>query len=175
MIRVAVVDNNPLARSGVLKRLRAEIDVNVLAEYVAGHRGAGLRCRDVDIAIVDMQRPRLSGLDGLSTKPADERPMAILLSAHDSFAVCAFELEVVNYRLKPIDNERFSKAIDHVRRSLGSETKEWLIKWFTLRIGSRMCFVAVDGIVWVVDGLALRTGLWLHLMARRSTTAHRTA
>lgn len=153
MIRVAVVDDEPLARNGVLTRLRAERDVEVVAECVDGHGLAGLRRRDVDVAIVDVQMPGLGGLDGLAAIPADERPLAILLTAHDSFAVRAFELEAVDYLLKPIDDERFTEAIDRVRRSLGRETKEALVKRFAIRIGSRMCFVDVDDIAWIeADG-----------------------
>jgi two-component system LytT family response regulator len=81
MIRVAVVDDEPLARSGVLTRLRAEPDITVVAECHDGDALAALRKDAVDVAFVDVQMPGLSGLDALATIPAAERPLAILLTA----------------------------------------------------------------------------------------------
>jgi two-component system LytT family response regulator len=153
MIRVAVVDDEPLARNGVLTRLRAQADVEVVAECADGHALAGLRRRHVDVAIVDVQMPGLSGLDGLAAIPADERPLAILLTAHDSFALRAFELDAVDYLLKPIDDERFNEAIDRVRRVLGHGVGDGQLRRFAIRIGARTCFVEVDDIVWIeADG-----------------------
>ena len=153
MIRVAVVDDEPLARNGVLTRLRAAADVEVVAECADGHALAHLRRRDVDVAFVDVQMPGLSGLDGLAAIPADERPLAILLTAHDSFALRAFELGAVDYLLKPIDDERFNEAIDRVRRALGRGASDGQVKRFPIRIGSRTCFVNVDDIAWIeADG-----------------------
>jgi two-component system LytT family response regulator len=153
MIRVAVVDDEPLARNGVLTRLRAENDVEVVAECADGHALSELRRCDVDVAIVDVQMPGLSGLDGLAAIPANERPLAILLTAHDSFALRAFELDAVDYLLKPIDDERFCEAIDRVRRALGRVASDGEVKRFPIRIGSRTRFVDVDDIVWIeADG-----------------------
>jgi two-component system LytT family response regulator len=122
MIRVAVVDDEPLARNGVLTRLRAENDVEVVAECADGHALSELRRCDVDVA-------------------------------HDSFALRAFELDAVDYLLKPIDDERFCEAIDRVRRALGRVASDGEVKRFPIRIGSRTRFVDVDDIVWIeADG-----------------------
>ncbi|MDE1895048.1 MAG: response regulator transcription factor [Xanthomonadaceae bacterium] len=167
MIRVAVVDDEPLACSGILTRLRAEIDVEVVVECADGHALAKLRRRDVDVAIVDVQMPGLSGLDGLAAIPAGDRPLAILLTAHDSFALRAFELAAVDYLLKPIDDERFSEAIDRARRALGRGVSDRQVKRFPIRVGSRTCFVDADDIVWVeADGdyVALHADGHRHLL-----------
>lgn len=167
MIRVAVIDDEPLARRGVLSRLRTERDVQVITECADGHALARLRRRDVDVAIVDVQMPGLSGLDGLASIPAGERPLAILLTAHDRFALRAFELEAVDYLLKPIDDDRFSEAIDRVRRALGRGIRQAELKRFSIRIGSRTSFVDVDEVVWIeADGdyAALHAGGQRHLL-----------
>jgi len=153
MIRVAVVDDEPLARSGVLSRLRAEPDVAVVAECHDGHALAALRRADVDVAFVDVQMPGLSGLDALAAIPPAERPLAILLTAHDTFALRAFELNAVDYLLKPIDDERFAEAIDRARRQLShTVTSSWPER-FSIRIGTRLSFVDVADITWIeADG-----------------------
>lgn len=153
MIRVAVVDDEPLARRGVLARLRAMRDMRVVAECADGHALASLRRRDVDVAIVDVHMPGLGGLDGFAAIPPGERPLMVLLTAHDSFAVRAFELDAVDYLLKPIDDERFIEAMGRVRRMLGREARRGSVERFVIRIGARQCFVDVDEIAWIeADG-----------------------
>jgi len=153
MIRVAVVDDEPLARSGVLARLRAEDDVTVVTECVDGHGMAALRKDRIDLAILDVQMPGMDGLEGLAAIPRDERPLAVLLTAHDSFAVRAFELEAVDYLLKPLDDERFAEAIERVRRKLGRDRRAPAVDRFGIRVGSRLSFVDVADVTWIeADG-----------------------
>lgn len=153
MIRVAIVDDEPLARSGVLARLRGEGDVMVVEECTDGHALAALRSDHVDLAIVDVQMPGMSGLDGLAAIPRGARPLAILLTAHDSFAIRAFELEAVDYLLKPIDDERFAEALARVRRKLDRDARPAPVERFAIRLGSRLSFVPVDDVTWIeADG-----------------------
>lgn len=153
MIRVAVVDDEPLARSGVLVRLRGAADVTVVEECRNGLELAALRRDRVDLAIVDVEMPGMSGLDGLAAIPRAERPLAVLLTAHDSFAVRAFELEAVDYLLKPIDDERFGEALERVRRKLGRDLRPAVAERFTIRVGSRLSFIEVDAVTWIeADG-----------------------
>ncbi|QDE41746.1 response regulator transcription factor [Luteibacter pinisoli] len=153
MIRVAVVDDEPLARSGVLARLRGEADITVVEECRNGLELASLRRDRVDLAIVDVEMPGMSGLDGLAVIPRAERPLAVLLTAHDSFAVRAFELEAVDYLLKPLDDERFGEALERVRRKLGRDLRPPVAERFTIRVGSRLSFIEVDAVTWIeADG-----------------------
>jgi two-component system LytT family response regulator len=167
MIRVAVVDDEPLARSGVLARLRGEADVTVVAECRNGLELAALRRDRVDLAIVDVEMPGMSGLDGLAAIPRAERPLAVLLTAHDSFALRAFELEAVDYLLKPIDDERFAEALDRVRRKLGHGARAPVTERFTIRVGARLSFVEVGDVTWIeADGdyVALHANGQRHLL-----------
>ncbi|MET0937457.1 MAG: LytTR family DNA-binding domain-containing protein [Luteibacter sp.] len=169
MIRVAVIDDEPLARRGVVARLAAEADVTVVAEGVDGHALAGLRRSAVDVVIVDVQMPGLSGLDGLAAIPVAERPLAILLTAHDSFAVRAFELNAIDYLLKPVDDERFAESIDRARRQLGRQNKpaDTVVERFAIRVGTKLSFVDARDVEWIeADGdyAALHAGGQRHLL-----------
>ena len=146
MIRVAVVDDEPLARRGVIARLRSEADVSVVHECTDGAGLARLRRADVDLVIVDVQMPGLSGLEALESIPRSERPLAILLTAHDSFAVQAFGLEAIDYLLKPIDDERFAESIDRARRHLGRPPGISLMTRFSVRVGMKLSIVPVDDV-----------------------------
>ncbi|HSX62068.1 MAG TPA: LytTR family DNA-binding domain-containing protein [Tahibacter sp.] len=161
MIRVAVVDDEPLARSGVVARLSVHGDVALAGEYGDAPAAlAGLRARPVDLVVVDVQMPGMSGIDLLAALP--QRPLAILLTAHDTFAVQAFALNAVDYLLKPVDDMRFTEALQRARQRLASSTSvphaatavqpaERLR--FPVRIGRRTVFVDIADVDWIgADG-----------------------
>lgn len=183
MIRVAVVDDEPLARSGVIVRLAAyPDDVVVACEYADGATAAaGLGANPVDLVFIDVQMPGMNGLDVLAALPVSQRPLAILLTAHESFAVRAFALNAVDYLLKPIDDERFVEALERARQALAwrglgqsatvapgnnEDRTKWLSR-FTVRIGRREVFIDVDDVAWIqADGdyATLHVGESAHLL-----------
>lgn len=163
-MRVAIIDDEPLARSGLRARLCAHADLQVAAEYADGLAAIeGLRASPVDLAFVDVQMPGASGLDVLASLPESMRPMAILLTAHDGFAVRAFALRAIDYLLKPVDDARFEEALDRAR-----EIQRWramqkhapvsapvaaYARRFEVRVGRRVRYVDVDAIAWIeADG-----------------------
>ncbi|MGO1000224.1 LytR/AlgR family response regulator transcription factor [Lysobacter sp. CA196] len=172
MMRVAVVDDEPLARSGVIARLAGCNDVVVDGEYVDGPSAlAGLQARMPDLVFIDVQMPGMTGLEVLAALPPTRRPLAILLTAHDSFAVQAFALNAVDYLLKPIDELRFAEALERARRLLALHSSAtaaetpggsvsagfvsepaWATR-FSVRVGRRSLFVATADIDWIeADG-----------------------
>jgi two-component system, LytTR family, response regulator len=102
----------------------------------------------------------MDGLKVLSTLKPEERPMAILLTAYDQFALQAFTLDVVDYLLKPIDDDRFDEALERAYRALpyrrsapAGVPKESFTQMFTVRVGSRQVFVRTVDISWIeADG-----------------------
>ncbi|ALN80736.1 LytR/AlgR family response regulator transcription factor [Lysobacter antibioticus] len=167
MMRVAVVDDEPLARSGVIARLASCSDVMVDGEYADGPSAlVGLEQRRPDLVFIDVQMPGMTGLEVLAALPPTCRPLAILLTAHDSFAVQAFALNAVDYLLKPVDELRFAEALERARRLLawhaggtaaqtpGGAVAEpaWPTR-FSVRVGRRSLFVATADIDWIeADG-----------------------
>lgn len=164
MIRVCVVDDEPLARRGVVSLLAAFDDLEVTAEYEDGNAAlAGMLARPPDIAFMDVQMPGMSGLDVLAALPPERRPLSILLTAYDSFAVSAFALNAVDYLLKPVDDLRFTEAIARARRLLrlrvmddaraASIAPARHLQKFQVRIGHRTLFINVDHVQWIgADG-----------------------
>ena len=113
-LRTLIVDDEPLARAGLSDYLGR---LDWLEE--AGQCANGLEAldflgeRDVDLLLLDIQMPGLGGLDLLRT--LDRPPAVILTTAHPDFALEGFELDVVDYLLKPIAFPRFLKAVLRVR------------------------------------------------------------
>lgn len=167
MIRVGIIDDEPLAREGVAARLAEHADIEVVAQYSDGVAAlTGLRLSPPDLIFVDVQMPGLSGLEVLGALPAAQRPLAILLTAHAQFALQAFALNAVDYLLKPVDRERFIEALDRARQMLewrrrdagthearDPEPGARAASRFAVRIGRRELYVGADDIEWIhADG-----------------------
>ena len=115
-LTVMLADDEPLARDYLLQLLEQQAEVDVLGMFKNG--GEVLRaCREAapDLLILDIEMPGLSGFDVVKRLQADEMPRVIFATAYDSYAVEAFDLNAVDYLLKPFDGERFRVAIEKAR------------------------------------------------------------
>lgn len=155
-LRVALIDDEPLARLGLRARLAEHPGFECVAEFGDGASArAGLADARPDLLIVDVQMPGFSGLDLLALWPAPERPLALLHTAHAQHALRAFELQVVDYLLKPLDDERLAEALGRARaawqaRALGlggapAATRQR----FELRAGRQRLFVDDEALAWI--------------------------
>lgn len=159
-MRVAVVDDEPLARLGVLTRLRVHSDLSLYGEFAdATAAFAAFSADPPDLAFVDVQMPGKNGLELLTALPMEKRPLAILLTAHDRFAVEAFALNALDYLLKPIDEQRFAEALERARRQMALRPVTSVVRAtsyverFSVRVGNRDILVAVREIEWIsADG-----------------------
>jgi len=162
MIRVAIIDDEPLARLAVRVRLEARPAFAIVAEYGDGDdAAAGLPALRPDLVFLDVDMPGKSGLDVLAGLPPAARPMAILLTAYDNFAVQAFALAALDYLLKPVDDERFDEALERAQRNYAYQHRQGDAppvpaappRAFTVRVGARTVIVDSADIDWIeADG-----------------------
>src|SRR5260370_26087524 len=122
-IRTLIVDDEPLARQGVRVFLADESDVEVVGESADGAEAVKMigQLRP-QLVILDVQMPRLNGFKVLEALPADQMPIVIFTTAHDEHAIRAFEVNAVDYLLKPFKPARFKKALQRAREQLGART-----------------------------------------------------
>ena len=117
LLRAIVVDDEPLARRGVIARLAREPDVRVVAECATGRDAvATIRRERPDVVFLDVQMPGLDGFGVIAELDAGELPLVVFLTAYDEHALRAFAAHATDYLLKPIDDARFREALAHVRR-----------------------------------------------------------
>lgn len=117
-LRVLVCDDELMARKRVLRLLGELAGVEATIECENGEQVlARLKEDEVDIAILDVNMPGMSGIETVLAMP-EERPYIVFLTAHPEHAVKAFEVGAVDYVLKPIDDARLSKAIERARAFL---------------------------------------------------------
>lgn len=173
MMRVLVVDDEPLARGGVRARLAAHPDVQLVGEAEDGEDAlARIRSVRPDLVFMDVQMPGLDGLAALRRLPPAERPLSILLTAYDQFALGAFEIQALDYLLKPVDDERFREALDRARaalrlRATGEAVRPAYARRFTVRTGQRIAVIDADEIDWIEasdDYAGLHVGPRVHLL-----------
>ena len=125
MLRVAIVDDEPIARMRLRRLLSARLDVEVVGDYPNGRALVnGLVKQSIDVLLLDVSMPEIDGFATLSLLPKP-LPAIIFVTAHSNYAVHAFDAEAVDYLLKPVSQERLDQAMDRaakVLRNPGSAT-----------------------------------------------------
>lgn len=110
MIKVIIIDDEPLARSIVKEYLMAYPDMQVLAECNDGFAGVkAIQEHRPDLIFLDIQMPKINGFEMLEL--LEQKPSVIFTTAFDEYALKAFEQHAVDYLLKPYSEERFEQAI----------------------------------------------------------------
>jgi two-component system, LytTR family, response regulator len=121
-IRTIVVDDVELARERV-KILLDNLDVEVVAECANGREAiraiGGIK---PDLVFLDVQMPKVGGFEVIEAVGVEEMPAVIFMTAYDEYALRAFEVNAVDYLLKPFDEERLRKAVVRARRTIEGRT-----------------------------------------------------
>lgn len=157
MVRTLIVDDERLARQKIRTFLEARGDVTIVGEAANVDEAIAAVTREKpDLVLLDIQMPGGDGFDVLSTNP----PAVIFITAHNDYAVRAFEVAAVDYLLKPFDRKRFNQAID---RAIKAKPRDLQASFFTVRKRDRTLFIAVKDVDWIeAEGKYLR----LHVRER---------
>jgi two-component system LytT family response regulator len=114
MIKVILIDDEPLAVSVVREYLKYHTDFEIVGECHNGFEGIkSIQLHQPDLIFLDVQMPKINGFEMLEV--TDHRPHVIFTTAFDQYAIKAFELNAIDYLLKPFNRERFDKAIGKFR------------------------------------------------------------
>lgn len=178
-IRVVIADDEPYVREGLREFLDLESDVEIVAACPDGPATVSAIGRDrPDVVFLDVRMPGLDGFEVLDRVPAGSSPLVVFVTAHDDYALEAFDVHAVDYLLKPFDRERVARAMGRVRERLdggldplverrlraameaiarrGRESEQIVV-----HIGTRTVLVDVEEIDWIeADGnyVRLRSG-----------------
>lgn len=166
-ITVAVVDDEPPARDKLGLFLGRDAEVELVGEAGDGATAVTLieQCRP-DLVFLDIQMPELDGfavIDALEVRPL---PHIVFVTAHDEYALRAFEVRALDYLLKPYDEQRFQQALarakEQVRLGRSAELSETVASMASelrrrqeeldrllVRCGGRVVFVRTADITWV--------------------------
>jgi two-component system LytT family response regulator len=136
-IRALIVDDEPLARRGIRQLLAPYRDVTVVGECRDGKEAArALATSAPDLVFLDVQMPGLDGLDLVSLHGAHRMPLIVFVTAHQEYAVQAFEAQALDYLVKPLSEARFGATMARLYQRLRERPPE-----------SRIPVPTADGVV----------------------------
>ncbi|HFN7590065.1 TPA: two-component system response regulator BtsR [Escherichia coli] len=117
MIKVLIVDDEPLARENLRVFLQEQSDIEIVGECSNAVEGIGaVHKLRPDVLFLDIQMPRISGLEMVGMLDPEHRPYIVFLTAFDEYAIKAFEEHAFDYLLKPIDEARLEKTLARLRQ-----------------------------------------------------------
>lgn len=126
LIHCLVVDDEPIARKGMMEYIRQIDYLNAVAQCKSAAEAAGLlQKHQIDLVFMDIQMPKLTGIEFV--KALADPPLIIFTTAYSEYALEGFELDVVDYLLKPISFARFLKAVEKAQVYLHARNKEMSI------------------------------------------------
>jgi two-component system LytT family response regulator len=118
-LQVLVVDDEPLARSGITTLVAKDPELEVAGECSNGRTAVeAILELQPDLVLLDIQMPEMDGFEVLRAVGTERMPPVVFVTAYDQFAVRAFEVNALDYLLKPFDDERFAHAIERAKRSI---------------------------------------------------------
>jgi two-component system, LytTR family, response regulator len=184
-LKVLVVDDEPLAREGMKLLLGRQPQVGSVSEARNGREAVVLiREQKPNLVFLDVQMPRTDGFAVVHTIGAERMPPVIFVTAHDQYAIRAFEIAALDYLLKPVTEERFGVAFNRaLNRFMGAShedaTRQVLtmldavakpprqLERFAVRYGERTIFVPLDDVDWIEafqNYVRLHAGPTTHLL-----------
>lgn len=121
-IRIAIVDDEPLAREYIRNLLSKHDDCEIKIESGNGKDAVKrISGSAVDLVFLDVQMPEMNGFEVIEKIGADKMPFVIFVTAYDKYALPAFEIHALDYLLKPFNESRFAKALERARNHLQKE------------------------------------------------------
>jgi two-component system LytT family response regulator len=179
-IRTLIADDEPLARARLRQLLENEPDIEIIGECADGREAvAAFEKTRPELVFLDVQMPELDGFGVLEAIGHEHAPVIVFVTAHDRFALRAFEVHAVDYLLKPFDRERFQKALRRavvlvgnrdssaIRQRQAALLAEWQSSQLAVKSGGHVTWVKLDEIDWIgsADNYAeLHVGAKSHLL-----------
>jgi two-component system LytT family response regulator len=165
-MRVLIVDDEPPARRKVRRFLERDPEPAEIAEAGSGAEAiAVIHSFDPDLVFLDVQMPGMDGFAVLEAVPS-RRFHVVFLTAHDHHALRAFEAEAMDYLLKPVDPERFERALERAREQVAQRARnnsrhepQRFLKRLLVEKNGREIFLPTEQLDWAE---AVRNNLVLH-------------
>ena len=180
-----IVDDEPLAREGLRTLLCRDPDISCVSEARNGREAlVAIRRSRPQLVFLDVQMPEMDGFEVVREVGAAHMPPVVFLTAHNRFAIQAFEINAIDYLLKPVTEERFSQALARAKARIYSTpqdgssrrviclleslaTPRRYAKRFAVRSAGKTVFVNLEDVDWIQAAenyVQLQTGRATHLL-----------
>jgi len=162
-----LVDDEPLAREGLRVLLARDPDVSAIHEARNGGEAVEtIRRVRPNLVFLDVQMPEMDGFAVLQNVGAEQMPAVVFVTAHDKYAIQAFEMNAIDYLLKPVTEERFAKALARAKSSLNARPADEAnlqllslletiaaprrsLKRLAVRAAGKTLFVDIEDVDWI--------------------------
>jgi len=175
-IRTVIVDDEPLARASIRTLLERDPDVEIVGECGSGAEAIDvIRASRPDLCFLDVQMPECDGFDVLESLGADAPATVVFVTAHDQYALRAFEVEALDYVLKPFDDGRFMRVLERAK-SLAPKPGERAVDRLIVKSSGRVVFLRASDIDWIEAAdyyASLHVGDRTHMLRRSMTVLER--
>jgi two-component system, LytTR family, response regulator len=170
-IRVAVVDDEPLARSNLRVLLGRDPDVELVSECESGAEALReIRKKRPELVFLDVQMPECDGFDVLEQLGTDLPPALVFVTAYDQYALQAFEAGALDYLLKPYNNARFERALRRAKERIGQgKSRERKRERIAIKNAREVLFLKIAEVDWIEAAdyyVCLHVGARTHLLRR---------
>jgi two-component system LytT family response regulator len=167
LLTTLIVDDEPLARDGLRLLLSRDPEVSAIREAREGREAVeAIRGSNPDLVFLDVQMPEMDGFEVVREIGAKHMPQVVFVTAHHQYAIQAFEINALDYLLKPVIEDRFVKALvrakSHIRSNQAADSNRQIIglletiasprsyvKRLAVRSGVKTLFVDVEGVDWI--------------------------
>jgi DNA-binding LytR/AlgR family response regulator len=174
-LKTLIVDDEPIARQVLREELESMTGVKIVGEAESGAAALiEIARQKPDLVLLDLQMPEMGGLDVVrNLRRGPHMPVVVIVTAHDAYAVDAFEAGAVDYLLKPVRRQRLADAVERARRMTGLQAAEKLAhlqevfdqpsstrakkivgkqdeEYFLLSTDEILAFQAEGDIVWII-------------------------
>lgn len=124
MIRLLVADDEPLARARLRELVADDPELEIVGECGNGADAVTAIGRlDPDLVLLDIHMPELDGLEVVRRVGIDRMPVVVFVTAHEQYAVRAFDVRAVDYVLKPVDDERFAEVLHRAKQQVHARAR----------------------------------------------------
>lgn len=182
-LRILIVDDEPAICSGIRKLLATIDDVSIAGECQnAAEAVAAIRRNQLDLVLLDIHLPDASGLDVVRSVGTERMPLVVFVTADDEQAIEAFELNALDYLLKPFDEDLLQRALNRARDRLATDGQQQMFAQlerlvanyrpagtarFVVRKTNHYEFVSADSVDWIESAdnyIELHCGNKTHLL-----------
>ena len=172
-LRALVVDDEPLARKNLVILLRAHPNIEILESGSGADAIAQIRTHKPDLVFLDVQMPEFDGFDVLEMVGGDMPAAVVFVTAHDQYALRAFEAGALDYLLKPFDDGRFEVALKRAYQKVESarttRSTAGKLGKIPVKQAGAIVFIKPEQIDWIEAAdyyTCLHVGLKSHLVRR---------
>jgi len=157
-VRAIIVDDEDLARRGIRALLKRAGDVEIVSECGSGEEAIrAINAVEPELVYLDIQMPGKTGFDVIGALPETKCPHVIFVTAFDRFAIKAFEIQALDYLLKPVNEARFNASLARARAAVAGARDGSIVRRFWQMTQELRAAPGQNPAAWMADRIPVKS------------------